>query len=136
VRGAQRVQLGQLRPKAGIAGGRSAGDERLGDRTERAELFLGNRFRAYRPPWCRPWAAVMRIQDRDFTRRDQHVFGYQHALTGTSHDRQCPVEFDMQPHLLTDQTHRYREAMTGERLVRDRQRGSAPGQEAAAEVGL
>ena len=37
------VQLGQLRPEAGVAGRGGAGDERLGDRPERAERLLGVR---------------------------------------------------------------------------------------------
>ena len=40
VGGAQRVQLGQLGSQPGVTGRGGAGDERLGDRAERAELFL------------------------------------------------------------------------------------------------
>jgi hypothetical protein len=49
VGGGEGVQLGQLRPQAGVAGGGGAGDERLRGLTERAELFLRNGFRADRP---------------------------------------------------------------------------------------
>ena len=50
VGGAQGGQLGQFRSQPGVPRRGGAGDERLGDRAQRAELLLRRGFRPYRPP--------------------------------------------------------------------------------------
>ena len=105
VGGAQRVQLGQLGSQPGVPGRGGAGDERLGDRAERAERLLRGRLRPDRPPRRRPRAAVVVIEDRGLTRRDQDVLGGD--LAGAGHDHQQPPVTGAHPHLGADQPDRH-----------------------------
>ncbi len=108
MRGAERVQLGQLGPEAGVPGRGGAGDERLRDRPERAERLLRHGSRPHRPPRRRAGAAVVLVADRGLTRRDQQVLG--HHLTGAvSHGQQPPV-LDVEADRLADQPGRDRVA--------------------------
>ena len=75
VGGAQRVQLGQLGPSRVLPGRGSAGDERLGDRAERAERLLRRGLRPDRPPRRGPRAAVVLIAHRRLAGRDQDMLG-------------------------------------------------------------
>ena len=99
--GAQRVQLGQLRSQPGVPGRGGAGDECLRDRPERVELFLRGRFRPDRPPRRRPRAAVVVIEDRGLTGRDQDMLGDDLA-GGGDRDEQPPVA-GADPDLRADQ---------------------------------
>ena len=105
VGGAQGVQLGQLRSQPGVPGRGGAGDERLGDRPERAERLLRGRLRPHRPPRRGPRAAVVVIEHRGLTRRDQDMLG--DDLAGAGHDHQQPPVTGAQPDSLADQPDRH-----------------------------
>ena len=106
--GAQGVQLGQLGPEPGVPGCGGTGDERLGDRPERAERLLRGGPGPHGPPWRGPRPAVVVIEHRGLARRDQDVLG--DDLAGTGHDHQQPPVIGAHPHLGADQPHWHRVA--------------------------
>ena len=105
VGGAQRVQPGQLAAQPGGPRRRGAGDERLGDRPERAELLLCRSLGPDRPPRCGPRVAVVLITHRRLTRRDERVLGGD--VPGSGHDDQQPTVIGAQAYLLADQPDRH-----------------------------
>ena len=95
-----RVQL-PAGPSRVLPGRGSTGDERLGDRPERAELLLRRGLGPHRPPRRGPRAAVVLITHRRLAGRDQDMLG--DDLPGAGHDDQQPPVISAQPDLRADQ---------------------------------
>ena len=106
MRSAQHVQLGQVGAEPGAARSGGTGDERLGDRAERAEFLLRRGLRPHRTARrVRPRPAVVLIADRGLARCDQHVLS--HHLPGAVRDRQQPAVAGAQPDFGADQPGRH-----------------------------